>query len=241
MHKRNVVVLGKTGAGKSTIANKIIEARESDDGDTDQFEVSHSVLDSVTASTNAKASLLTTSDNTLYVVQVIDTIGLFDNKSGMTNEGIMKDVKTFFKERVPEGLSLILFVFRQGRWTKEEQKTFDLFTKHFVDTEVSTISALVVTGCDGFTDERKQQVKDEFQQAHSNVYDFMKKGVYTVSFQDTSKLIPEIQSIHKQYQKHDQDMLRKLIFDCGDEMKLSKEIVQDTYWEKINVSLCQIL
>lgn len=236
MCRRNVVVVGKTGAGKSTVANKILEGRTNTE---ERFTVSHRVLASVTDAIKAESSLLKTRDDVEYIVQVVDTIGLFDNKPGSNNFTIMKDVKTFFRKRIPEGLNLILFVFKQGRWTDEEQKTFDLFTTNFVGTEISSISGLVVTGCDGFTSEKKESLKEEFRNSHPNISEFMQKGIHTVSFPNLDTLLPEIKAIHVRYQKADQETLRKLVYN-SDEMKLSKDIVQEAFWNKI-LSNCKIL
>lgn len=235
MNDRTVVVIGKTGAGKSTVANKILESSNIEN----QFKVSDTVLDSVTQSVSAKKALLKTKGDIYYAVQVVDTIGLFDT-SGLArnNDAIMKEIESFFRERI-SGVNLILFVFKQGRWTSEEQRSFDLFTKYFVD-EASSISALVITGCDGYTEERKERVCEEFKETHSDIYDFMKKGVFAVSFQDVSKLIDEIQPVHKEKQKADQEKLRKLVYSC-EESKLTAEIMQDNFWEKIKKSLCTIL
>ena len=72
------------------------------------------------------------------------------------------------------------------------------------------------------------------------MYRFMKKGLFAVSFQDVSKLIPQIQKIHKEQQKADQEKLRQLVYSC-EEMKLSSHIVQENFWEKVKKLSCNIL
>lgn len=238
MNDRNVVVVGKTGAGKSTIANKILETTDA----RNPFKVSDTVLESITQTVSVKKTLLKTKGGVYYSVQVVDTIGLFDTRalaSCKSNNDTMKEIESFFRDRI-SGVNIIFFVFKQGRWTSEEKTTFDLFTRYFVDSEVSSVSALVITGCDGYTDEQKEKVCKEFKEKQPEIYRFMKKGVLAVSFLDLSKLIPEIQAIHKEQQKADQERLRKLVYSC-EEMKLSKEIVQDNFWEKVKRSMCNIL
>ena len=238
INDRIVVVIGKTGAGKSTVANKILESSNVEN----RFIVSDTVLESVTRSVSSEKALLKTKGDVYYSVEVVDTIGLFDTSTlskKRNNNDIMKEIETFFKERI-SGANLILFVFKQGRWTDEEKQTFDLFTKYFVDTAVSNISALIVTGCDGYTEEQKEKVCKEFKENQPDISNFMKKGVLAVSFQDVSKLIEEIRPIHKEKQKADQEKLRQLVYECKD-MKLTKDIVQDNFWEKVKTSLCTIL
>ena len=230
MHKRNVVVLGKTGAGKSTIANKILETTDERTSDR-PFEVSHAVMTSVTEGTTASTAVLRTSEGVEYLVQVVDTVGLFDTRPDRSNITIMREIKSYFKERLPDGLNLVLFVFKQGRWTEEEQKTFDFISSHFV-AEVSSISALVITGCDGYTDEMKANLISEFRRLQPKIADFMKQGIHPVAFPDITKLKAQIQEAHEQYQKIDQDILRKLVY-SSKESKLSKEVLQDTFWEKV--------
>ena len=237
---RHVIVIGKTGAGKSTIANKILETSASNA--KNQFRVSDTVLESVTKDVTAKKTLLKTEGDVYYTVQVVDTIGLFDTSAlanCKSNDDTMKKIERYFRERLP-GVNLILFVFKHGRWTNEEKETFKIFTSYFVGSEVSSISALVITGCDGYTREQKDKVCKEYEEKQPEMYRFMKKGVFAVSFQDVSKLIPQIQKIHKEQQKADQEKLRQLVYSC-DEMKLSSHIVQENFWEKVKKLPCNIL
>ena len=238
INDRTVVVVGKTGAGKSTVANKILESSNTGN----HFIVSDTVLDSVTQSVSAEKALLKTKGDVYYSVEVVDTIGLFDTSAlakKRNNDDIMKEIKLFFRDRI-SGANLILFIFKQGRWTDEEQRSFDLFTKYFEKSEISSISALVITGCDGYTEEQKEKVCKEFKEKQPYVCSCMKKGVLAVSFQDISKLTEEIQPIHKEKQKGDQEKLRQLVYECK-ELKLTKDIAQDTFWKKIKSSLCTIL
>ena len=234
---RNVIIVGRSGSGKSTIANKIIESPEK----YAPFPVSHTGLSSTTTKSSAVMAVLKTDrQNGNYLVKVIDTVGLHDKRAKKSNDAIMKEVKAFCKQTTPMGLNLILHVFNQRHWTDEERKSFDSFVGQFLGSEVSAISALVITGCDGYTDKEKENLIDDFKSMHDNLFTFMQKGIYTVSFQDVYKLRPQIREAHKSYQKADQESLRQLIYSC-DEMKLSSEILQDSFWESINSSLCNIM
>lgn len=228
---RNVVVLGKTGGGKSTVANRIVET---DDG-SEKFDVSHAVLTSVTVGASAHSTLLETSDGN-FNVQVVDTQGLFDTRN-VCNSDIMRNIKRFAREKVSEGFNLILFVFKQGRWTDEEQNTFDYIIKHF-EKEISAISALIITGCDHFTETKKKGIIDEFKQKQPRIAAFMQKGIYAVSFPDIDKLKSPFREASERDQKIDQEALRNLVYSCH-EMKLTKAILQETFWEK--VKNCTIL
>ena len=104
--------MGKTGGGKSTVGNKLIDHSNILEGDP--FEVIHG-FEHGTTETSACTTLL----NNRYIVQVVDTIGFFDLR-GTTHHMIMKDLSAFIKERVPNGFNTVLFVFKCGVWTSEE-------------------------------------------------------------------------------------------------------------------------
>jgi len=70
VQKRKILILGKTGCGKSTIANKII--------DQERFQVSSS-LQSMTAEVQDKTNVVKIDDKS-YEICVMDTIGFFDTK-----------------------------------------------------------------------------------------------------------------------------------------------------------------
>lgn len=227
VQKRNIAVLGKTGAGKSTVANKILEGNLEGAAN---FRVSHSVISSVTEGTTASTALLDTT-NGKYLVQVVDTQGLFDTRQEIPNDKIMREIKKFSKDKIPEGFSLILFVFKHGRWTDEEQRTLDYIVSHF-EREISAISALIITGCESFTDEEKKRIVDEFRHAQPQIANFMQKGIHTIGFPDISTLKSPFRETSPADQIIDQERIRNLVYSCH-EMKLTREIVQEKFWQKV--------
>ena len=117
---RNVVVVGKTGAGKSTVANKVLGQ--------EKFTVKN-VAGSVTLDVEAHCCYLDDkSSQTRYNLKVIDTVGLFDTK--VKNDAAIKKMKNFFQNECPGGVNLVLFVCRKGRFTEEERSTFDYIMKN---------------------------------------------------------------------------------------------------------------
>ena len=98
---RTVVVVGKTGAGKSTVANQIL-GREA-------FKVKN-VASSVTSEVEDMCSLVyDESSNTRYNFRVIDTLGVFD--TSLKNDAVITKIKKFFQNEAPGGVNLVLFVF----------------------------------------------------------------------------------------------------------------------------------
>ena len=110
VRERCIVVLGKTGAGKSTVANMLVGCDPMSPEST-RFIVSEKILASVTRDvTSAKSEFWR--NNTKYVVTVIDTVGLFDNKAA-GNDDVIEKIEEYFKNHII-GVNLILFVFKKG-------------------------------------------------------------------------------------------------------------------------------
>jgi len=82
-----VVLLGRTGSGKSSLGNKIAGA--------DIFEVGHE-LHSFTSNTLSQTINLQQMPSVR--VKIIDTPGLADNREGMSTAKLFSDILTFLKE-----------------------------------------------------------------------------------------------------------------------------------------------
>ena len=152
---RNILVLGKTGSGKSTVANRIL-GRE-------LFTAGVSVQAVTTKPCQQEAEFCDNDSNDIrYNFKLIDTVGLFD-PSGRRNKEIVRETKAFFRENVP-GLNLILFVYREGRFTQEEKQALDDITKQFQKNRIREISALVVTCCENYDVNERQKKEEELRQ-----------------------------------------------------------------------------
>jgi len=82
-----VVLLGRTGSGKSSLGNKIAQAN--------LFEVGHS-LESKTSSTVSKT--FTLKETPSNKIKIIDTPGFADNRQGMSTADLLSDILVFLKE-----------------------------------------------------------------------------------------------------------------------------------------------
>lgn len=232
IEKRNVVVVGKAGVGKSTVCNSILGY--------EKFEVS-SGLDGVTK--NVKHGEMEFTDSGVqYFFKVVDTVGLFDPASAKhaekSNKEAIQRIKTYARKTISEGVSIILFVFREGRYTREESDTFDSFFENFGD-DVSDISALVMTGCEQYDEKARLKKVHDFRQNRrtARVARFMGKGIHLVGFPDTSKMKPVFKDAYQEGIETDKRRLIRLIMDSG-EMRLSKELFEEKFWNKFDKLHC---
>lgn len=208
--KRNVVVLGKTGCGKSTLANKIICC----DG---TFKVSSS-LDSCT-SINIHASESVVIEGQTFTINMVDTVGFSDTtytkKSVKESNQIMKDINKELKLRIPEGLNLIIFVFRHGRFTNEEHGIFKRLAGNFSDL-IKELSMLVITGCDGKNDNARKDIVTEFRENPRTkpFADIMKKGIFCVGLPDIKDIDEEVIETTRRQMDIDMIPIHKVIADA---------------------------
>jgi len=169
------------------------------------------------------------SSRTRYNFKIIDTLGVFDTKH--KNDDVMRKIKTFFQKDCPEGINLVLFVFRKGRFTAEERRTFDYIIGNFSD-QISDFSALVLTYCEGQTEDANREFRASLQREARQIVSFMKKGIHMVGFPDVSKMKPRMKQVMEEEIKEQAEMLQKVVMKA-DKKCLGKEMFELTFWEKV--------
>jgi GTP-binding protein EngB required for normal cell division len=125
--KKNILVIGETGVGKSSIVNlivgeKVAEAKGSADKCTfniDKYEYEN--------------------------FRLFDTIGYNDATENNPTEALKK-LANFAMEVTTDGICLIVYVMKQGRINAISRKNYDYFVKSFCNNEVPVL--LVVTHCE---------------------------------------------------------------------------------------------
>lgn len=232
VQKRNVIVLGKTGTGKSTVANKIA-------GDNN-FDIAKTLKSATSKVSHCEATTQDPKSNIRYDFKIIDTIGLFDTSidDKKNNDQIMKEIKEYLNDVIPEGITLVLFIFRQGRYTQEEQETFKFITENFRG-DISEISALVITNCENEDDDARQDIIDDFKKTAKQTATFMEKGIYAVGFPDITTMKPKLRAVFEDDIERDTEKLRELVKRAG-EMRLGKKLFEQTFWERVKNG-CTIL
>ena len=198
--ERNVVILGKVGSGKKTLGNHICGANI--------FRHEHGVLGA--RNVGAHYGELTKGD-TLYRIQIVDTESL---QTGYNDP--IPHIRKKFKT-----VHLIIFVIAHGRYT-DESHTSLLHAVESLNKRARSISALVITHCEGMTDVQRRSITTEFRNnaRSSQVVNFMEKGTYAVGFPDTSTVPPSVKSVLQNGIAVDEHSIRRLVETCDSNLRV---------------------
>lgn len=213
--RRNVVIVGRTGCGKSSVANSILS-------DTCvKFPVSSS-LNSVTNSVSHTDTTFEQSGK-YYNVSVFDTIGLFDT-GRLSDQTVMDKVQNYAYRFAPSGVNLVLFIMRKARFSPEEEKAFNYISDR-LGRQIRAVSALIITHSEGEKDEERVSTVQNFRRNEKtrSMAECMGKGIYCVGFPDLSTMIPKLAFAMEDGIQEDRQMLRRLIAGCS-EAKLTNEL-----------------
>ena len=188
VRKRCVLLFGKTGAGKSTIANHLV-GHDPMSPDDPPFKVSVNPFVSGWLEVQHQAVEFLW-ENNLYRVTVVDIPGLFN--TGVDNDTIDDIIENYMdKHDVNPKKMLILLVVKKGVFTHEK----DIFNR---DNFESLNSALAITGCENDTREARKEIVQQFSHdPHTeSIASQMSMGIYPVGFPPVKGLIPALQQVY---------------------------------------------
>ncbi|KAK3726747.1 hypothetical protein QZH41_001543 [Actinostola sp. cb2023] len=216
LQKRNVVILGRTGTGKKTIANQILAK--------DVFHVQSSMESVTRQATTMDAEEKDPIRKVHYNIKIIDTVGPYS--APIEKQTIFRHIIDYSTTKVPEGINLILFTFRNGVYEKGEIEAFKAIIKSFKD-EIREMSALVITGCESFDEIGRKNIIQEIntEEGTSGIARFMGKGVHLVGFPSLTNVNIALKEEYKRGIASDAKELRKLIMGAG-EMTLNQDIIR---------------
>ena len=202
MRKRCVVLLGRAGAGKTTVASclvrhDLLSPNEVPFGPATRG-VRHETVEFMW-------------ENDLYRVTVVDTAVISDGQD------IDRFVQCIRENKLR--VDLILFVVRKGRLTRDEMMVFSYMRKRRplailgFPKDITPISALVITGCeDDDTTVREELVREFKVHPHSReIASQMGMGIYPVGFPPLREMIPALRDVYLSDMLEDRDTLRELI------------------------------
>ena len=210
VRERCVLLLGKNGAGKSTVANHLV-GHDPMSPDEPPFRVSNIVFQIATREVHHETVELMW-ENDLYRVTVVDTPGLFET-SVYGSRSDLFDKTVQYIRRTKLRIDLILFVIRKGRFTLEERGVFSFIMARLHSASAAFVSALLVTGCESLTTTEREELVQEFEVDPSTreIADQMGMGIYPVGFPPVKLMEPLLQQAYIPQMVKDRDMLRELI------------------------------
>lgn len=132
-----------------------------------------------------------------------------------------KSLDNYYMKNLPLKASLVLFIYKYGRITDNEKRELN-GAINSMNSDVSTVSALMITGCEDFTLEAKDKAKSEFMSSHhtKHITSFMKKGIFCVGFPDISTLRPPLQELYSSEIKRSTQLLHDLVAGCTTTVEL---------------------
>lgn len=185
---RSIVVVGRKGAGKSTIGNSLSQ--------TSYYPVG-CVL------SNKKEWVVRTS---FYGAEEYFTFYMVDT---VPHGNTAPDVP------FPENISLVVFVFRHGCFTHEEKDLFENVIRVF-NEKLKQILAIVVTGCDNLSDEAKEEYRRNLESDHEtrNIAAIAEKGIYCVTLPNKSKLNAKQLELYEEDIQESHEQMKQLVKSC---------------------------
>lgn len=220
--KRNIIILGRTGTGKKTIANKIL-------GD-ERLPVD-SAMTSVTREVRLMMAEEKVDDtNIRYIIKIVDTLGPYSRK--IDKASILEEIREHCTGACDE-IHLILFTFRYGVY---EQREIDIFTAicELYPDQIPKISALIITGCESLDDEGRKSLIDELrtETTTKQVVQQMRKGIFPVGFPTLKDIKPAFKEEYEKVITSDANELKKLVFDASESI-FSRQLGQRNLFERL--------
>lgn len=210
---RNVVVVGRTGVGKSMLVNQIlggpyVKVRTGVDPETKKVQIIQGILEF---------------NKNRYFAKIIDTVGFNDSSKRVKSDTeIVEEITSTIREI--KSIHLIIFVFKKESYHKDITM-LRLLTNAFEGT-LYEISAAVITHFDDYIREGE---KNKLLQ-NREIGDFFKKmakGVHFVSFPDLGKMYKTTKDAKEKVIDEDGKNMCKLIAE-SEKSKLPLELFKQT-------------
>ena len=203
-----VVIIGKPGVGKSTIGNQMLGR------DAFQIGAEYERTSATSPNGDFKVFLINTFSpsedqprSRSHEVCERMTFGLVGGRPRDTLK-----LEEYYRSQIPQTGSLMIFVYRQERFTEDTRTQLEAAIR-VLSENASEISALVITCCEGKTQEAKESIVKDFttNPQTENIAKFMRLGIYCVGFPDKMKVEPKLQEHYVKDIEHSQKTLRNLL------------------------------
>jgi predicted GTPase len=148
--ERNILLIGRTGNGKSTLANVLTETNEFRESSSSISETKSIQVGKFKSQLNGKE----------IIYKVIDTIGIGDTK--LNDKQVLIKIAEVSQE-LNNGICQILFL-TNGRFTSEEIEAYNVMKEVLFGEEITKYITIVRTNFDKF--EHEESCKEDKQRIH---------------------------------------------------------------------------
>ena len=195
--RRDILLLGKMGHGKSTLGNRMLDLDEC-------FKIN----DQQCPQTIQRSAMLHSASQLKdYRVDVYDHNGFFEGTTSISA----------LSSAVPSQLNLVVFVLKEGGSFNEKQAKFIIGK-----WQISGISVLILTHCERLSEEERGEMIEQLKKDHPSIAELMGKGILAVGFPDSSHIQPG--SPLSQRVEEDKASLRQLIYSCDEVIPQNQQV-----------------
>ncbi len=197
---RKILIFGKTGVGKRTIANAILGFN--------RLPIGTSIESATRQAGRVDFDEFVLPDGTSHKFAIVDTVSVTDTRSSKSH--IIERANSAIKKL--KSVNLILFVTKLERFTHQERDSFQeviSLLQHSAYT--STVTAYIVTGCEQKSEADREAGKADIIAFAGNVTSFAKKGTHFVGLPALDQLPAPLRSHYEQIRQLDEIKLKKLV------------------------------
>ncbi len=230
---RNILIIGKTGAGKASIANAVLGSYVFHVGTTIQSTTRRSD-DTITVKEHQ------TGDYN-YKISLVDTVGVRDDRQ--QNQQIQRRINEALKSF--DSLSMIILVFKLERFSPQEreslQEAISVLKSRLVNA--SSITTLVVTCCEQKDYQAREEILRDLAMhgtETAEVVQFAQIGTTLVGLPKLSEVPPALKQFIEQRVTSDEQQLRELAKKASTMASVSSSLVERT-WHNWLTRVCTII
>ena len=212
---RTILIIGKAGVGKETIAAQILNQGQS--------KASGSSIAGITRRSRALREFEgVNNENISCKIKIVDISAQYDkNPQG--------NYRSDIRSACMEPLNLILFVVQRGRITKVERDVFS----SIVQKCPPKITSLVISYCEDLDESgRDEIIKDFKEDSYSrSIADHIRNGFFAIGFPNLQTMKPKLRAVYKEGVENDLKQINKVIAKASNQatIPLSQEQLQDQF------------